>query len=71
MNKISHVDFDLDMPWIFHNENNERLRNLEQLDETYGIKCNVVGGRFEISDQSKFMLFMLKYPEFIEKIVYE
>lgn len=71
MNKISCVHLNLNMPWIFHNENNARLRSLYELNETYGILSMSGRGGFEISDQSKFMLFMLKYSELIEKIVYE
>jgi hypothetical protein len=44
--------------------------------ETWGINCSNVKGNgieysFEIIDESKFTLFMLKFPQLIEKISYE
>jgi hypothetical protein len=37
----------------------------------YGMDCHVGTLHYHITDDSKFALFMLKYPEHIENIVYE
>jgi putative heme iron utilization protein len=37
----------------------------------YGIRCNSNSYDYLVIDESKFALFMLKYPEFIENIIHE
>lgn len=38
--------------------------------ERYGLKC-IIGFEYEITDDSKFALFMLKHSDAIKKISYE
>lgn len=40
------------------------------LDKQYGLKC-ITYLNYNVMDDSKFTLFMLQYPDHIEKISYE
>lgn len=56
-------------------DNNTRSRIDDYLLELYGIDCvnhkDEWEYNYKVVDDSKFALFLLKYPECIEKISYE
>lgn len=58
------------MEWAFMDEFMRGGNKNPILIERWGIKY-IAGGHFDVVDASKFCIFMLKYPEYIEKIVYE
>ena len=51
---------------------NSYINYSKWIQNEYGIKnFTIASDRFFISDESKFTLFQLKYPECIKKISYE
>jgi predicted transcriptional regulator len=77
MNKIKYVTLgNYEELW----KNEEALKDLNDFNPTievdkmlmniYGLKCLQYFG-YHVIDESKFVLFLLKYPECIEKISYE
>ena len=58
------------MQWAFMEEFMRDGNKIPFLIERWGIKY-IAGGHFDVVDARKFTIFMLKYSELIEKIVYE
>jgi hypothetical protein len=55
--------------WKVHDSISEIAFDSE-IYKRYGLKCTI-GYEYEITDESKFTLFMLKHSDAIEKIIYE
>jgi hypothetical protein len=85
MNKIVHLKFGNDLIESFEetrialrdpNVMYQKYREIVKVhfDHNFGIlytKWQYIFMVAAITDESKFAMFMLKYPEYIEKIVYE